>query len=132
MFWCGTEYWCRIDLPSFAWHAAIFLSRSGFCCSLPARSMRMRILTLPFSGCAFSRCHSQDAHSHAAILRMRILTLPFSGCAFSRCHSQDAHSHILAIMSCLRFIYVDAVNIYTVAGKSREFVTCHVLLYVNT
>ena len=77
----------------------------------------MRILTLAFSGCAFSHWHSQDAHSHAAILTIRILTLPFSqctfslynvvykiivsriltlpfsGCAFSHWHSQDAHSH---------------------------------------
>ena len=80
--WCRTEY---CDLPSIAWHAAIFFSRSC--------QYFVTVCQRAFSGCAFSRCHSQDVHSHAAILRMRILTLPFSGCAFSRCHSQDAHSH---------------------------------------
>ena len=50
------------------------------------------------------RWHSQDVHSHTAILRMRILTLPFSGCAFSRCHSQDAHSHAAILTIRIRTI----------------------------
>ena len=38
-------------------------------------NLAMRILMLPFSPCAFSRCHSHNAHFYAAILTMHILTI---------------------------------------------------------
>ena len=44
---------------------------------------------------AFWRWHFGNAHSHAAILRMRIFTLPFSGCAFWEWQRENAHSHYI-------------------------------------
>ena len=101
------------DIYTKIFISSFLVTRCAFSrCHSHTAILRMRILTLPFSGCAFSRCHSHNAiltmriitikfsvqnyrltHSHAAILRMRILTLPFSGCAFSQCHSHNAQPH---------------------------------------
>ena len=74
-----------------------------------------------FSACAFWRWHFG-----AGILGMRILILPFSGCAFSHCHSQDVHSKNGSVRMRILIIYFRFLYMLKIKSTFFA-VICHVL-----